>query len=143
MGSNFYSNYSEVKFIDKLKRNIDTCKAFYFSVSFIKKPGLRLLAPNIEAPIDTTRSASSYPNFNMTQKYVQAAVDAGFDVFSLCMQFSRCDNGDEETRTLDPLLARQVLSQLSYIPNQQSAVSRCSAARPSVSSLHGLSRCDP
>ena len=38
---------------------------------------------NIEAPIDTTRSASSYPNFNMTQKYVQAAVDAGFDVFSL------------------------------------------------------------
>ncbi len=39
---------------------------------------------NIEAPIDTTRSASSYPNFNMTQKYVQAAVDAGFDVFSLC-----------------------------------------------------------
>ena len=39
---------------------------------------------NIEAPIDTTKSASSYPNFNMTQKYVQAAVDAGFDVFSLC-----------------------------------------------------------
>ena len=39
---------------------------------------------NIEAPIDTTRTASSYPNFNMTQKYVQAAVDAGFDVFSLC-----------------------------------------------------------
>ncbi len=39
---------------------------------------------NIEAPIDTTRSAASYPNFNMTRKYVQAAVDAGFDVFSLC-----------------------------------------------------------
>ena len=39
---------------------------------------------NIEAPIDTTRAASSWPNFNMTQKYVQAAVDAGFDVFSLC-----------------------------------------------------------
>ncbi len=38
---------------------------------------------NIEAPIDTTKPASSYPNFNMTQKYVQAAVDAGFDVFSL------------------------------------------------------------
>ena len=27
-------------------------------------------------------------------------------------------NGDEEIRTLDPLLARQVLSQLSYIPNE-------------------------
>ena len=25
-------------------------------------------------------------------------------------------NGDEEIRTLDPLLARQVLSQLSYVP---------------------------
>ena len=39
---------------------------------------------NIEAPIDTTKAAASYPNFNMTRKYVQAAVDAGFDVFSLC-----------------------------------------------------------
>lgn len=38
---------------------------------------------NIEAPLDRTKAASSYPNFNMTQKYVQAAVDAGFDVFSL------------------------------------------------------------
>ena len=38
---------------------------------------------NIEAPIDTKKSASSYPNFNMTKKYVKAAVDAGFDVFSL------------------------------------------------------------
>ena len=38
---------------------------------------------NIEAPIDTTKAAASYPSFNMTQKYVQAAVDAGFDVFSL------------------------------------------------------------
>lgn len=39
---------------------------------------------NLEAPVDTTKSASSYPNFNMTKKYVDAAVDAGFDVFSLC-----------------------------------------------------------
>ena len=39
---------------------------------------------NIEAPVDTTKPASSYPSFNMTRKYVQAAVDAGFDVFSLC-----------------------------------------------------------
>ena len=67
MGSSFYTNYTEVKFIDKLKRNIDTCKAFYFSVSFIKKPGLRLLAPNIEAAV--ARGAcgklitSTYQNF--------------------------------------------------------------------------------
>lgn len=67
MKSNFYTNYSEVKFIDKLKKNIDTCKAFYFSVSFIKKPGLRLLVPNIEAAV--ARGAhgqvitSTYQNF--------------------------------------------------------------------------------
>ena len=30
--------------------------------------------------------------------------------------FSSTDNGDGEIRTLDPLLARQVLSQLSYTP---------------------------
>ncbi|MBR6863007.1 MAG: DUF3427 domain-containing protein [Acidaminococcaceae bacterium] len=67
MNSSFYTNYSEIKFIDKLKKNIDTCKAFYFSVSFIKKPGLRLLAPNIEAAV--ARGAcgqlitSTYQNF--------------------------------------------------------------------------------
>ena len=51
MRSGFYTNYTETKFIDRLKKNIDTCKAFYFSVSFIKKPGLRLIAPNIEAAV--------------------------------------------------------------------------------------------
>ena len=67
MRSSFFTNYSEVKFIDKLKRNIDMCQGFYFSVSFIKKPGLRLLAPNIEAAI--ARGAhgqlitSTYQNF--------------------------------------------------------------------------------
>lgn len=39
---------------------------------------------NIESPIDTTQPSSSYPNFNMKKAYVQAAIDAGFDVFSLC-----------------------------------------------------------
>ena len=47
----FYTNYSDTKFIDKLKKNIDQCESFYFSVSFIKKPGLRLLAPNMEAAL--------------------------------------------------------------------------------------------
>ncbi len=58
-----------------------------------------LALANIEAPIDTTKSASSYPNFNMTQKYVQAAVDAGFDVFSLCNNHSndQYKNGILET----------------------------------------------
>ena len=33
------------------------------------------------------------------------------------------DGGDKEIRTLDPLLARQVLSQLSYTPRVSSLVS--------------------
>ena len=67
MSSSFFTNYSDIKFIDKLKENIDLCQAFYFSVSFIKKPGLRLLAPNIEAAL--VRGArgqiitSTYQNF--------------------------------------------------------------------------------
>ena len=39
---------------------------------------------NIEAPIDTTKKASTWPNFNMTYNYVNAAITAGFNVFSLC-----------------------------------------------------------
>lgn len=67
MKTGFYTNDSEVKFIDKLKRNLDLCQAFHFSISFIKRPGLRLLAPNIEAAI--ARGArgqlitSTYQNF--------------------------------------------------------------------------------
>ena len=67
MESSFFTNYSDVKFIDKLKECIDLCQAFYFSVSFIKKPGLRLLAPNIEAAIARGAKGqvitSTYQNF--------------------------------------------------------------------------------
>ncbi|MBQ9911252.1 MAG: DUF3427 domain-containing protein [Lachnospiraceae bacterium] len=67
MISNFYTNYSETKFIDKLKESIDLCEAFYFSVSFIKKPGLALLASNIEAAINRGAKGklitSTYQNF--------------------------------------------------------------------------------
>ena len=67
MKTGFYTNYSDIKFIDRLKRNIDMCRSFSFAVSFIKKPGLRLIAPNIEAAI--ARGArgrlitSTYQNF--------------------------------------------------------------------------------
>lgn len=67
MQTGFYTNNSETKFIDKLKHNIDTCKAFYFSVSFIKKPGLRLLIPNIDAALSRGAKGklitSTYQNF--------------------------------------------------------------------------------
>jgi hypothetical protein len=43
------------------------------------------------------------------------------------MQFSKnflkSNGGDEETRTPDPLLARQVLSQLSYTPKNRCRMS--------------------
>lgn len=67
MNSSFYTNYSEVRFIDKLKRNIDTCNAFYFSISFIKKAGLNLIAPNIRAAVKRGAAGkiitSTYQNF--------------------------------------------------------------------------------
>lgn len=63
----FYTNYTDQKFVDRLKQNLDTCQVFRFSVSFIKKPGLKLLAPNMEAAL--ARGArgslitSTYQNF--------------------------------------------------------------------------------
>ena len=39
-------------------------------------------------------------------------------------------SGDEEIRTLDPLLARQVLSQLSYIPVRMLAAAYLSILSP-------------
>ncbi|MBR3052766.1 MAG: DUF3427 domain-containing protein [Firmicutes bacterium] len=67
MQSTFYTNYTDQKFIDRLRRNLDTCTAFYFSVSFIKKPGLRLLAPNMEAALARGAKGvlitSTYQNF--------------------------------------------------------------------------------
>ena len=67
MKSAFYTNESEIKFIDKLKRNLDLCRSFCFSVSFIKRPGLRLLASNIEAAIARGAQGklitSTYQNF--------------------------------------------------------------------------------
>ena len=70
----FFTNYSEEKFIDKLKKSIDTCCSFSFSVSFIKKPGLRLLAPNIEAALARGASGriitSTYQNFTDVESLV-------------------------------------------------------------------------
>ena len=43
---------------------------------------------NLESPVDQTKPVSSYPNFNLPLRYVEAAVDAGFDVFSLANNHS-------------------------------------------------------
>ena len=49
-------------------------------------------------------------------------------------------NGDKEIRTLDPLLARQVLSQLSYVPKGESGSRLLSHAVSSIvpSAVQGL-----
>ena len=48
--------------------------------------------------------------------------------------FLSADNGDGEIRTLDPLLARQVLSQLSYAP----ILMGLSGLEPPTSRLSGV-----
>lgn len=66
--------------------------------------GNDLVFANIEAPIDTTKPVSNYPNFNMPQNYVQSAVDAGFNVFSLCNNHSNdqyLDGIKETLKTVD------------------------------------------
>lgn len=65
--TSFYTNYTEQKFIDKLRENLDQCQRFEFSVSFIKKAGLRLLSNNMEAALARGVSGrlitSTYQNF--------------------------------------------------------------------------------
>ena len=67
MTTSFYTNSSEIRFINKLRECIDLCSAFRFSVSFIKKPGLKLIAPNIKAALDRGAHGqlitSTYQNF--------------------------------------------------------------------------------
>lgn len=43
---------------------------------------------NIEAPVNDRQKWSTFPQFNMHSDYVQAAVDAGFNVFSLANNHS-------------------------------------------------------
>ena len=67
-------------------------------VKFMIEP-CDLAFANIEAPIDNTQKPQNYPNFNMPQAYIEAAVDAGFDVFSLCNNHTNDQgkNGIKET----------------------------------------------
>ena len=47
----------------------------------------------------------------------QCGYEVAFSIFMLSVDFHRL-GGDEGNRTLDPLLAGQVLSQLSYTPDR-------------------------
>ena len=67
MPNQFLTNYTELTFLEKIKDSLRRCKAFYFSVSFIKKAGLVLLFKDIEAAIERGARGkiitSTYQNF--------------------------------------------------------------------------------
>ncbi len=63
----FLTNYTTETFLDRIKANLRTCDSFCFSVSFIKKAGLVLLARDLEAAVDRGAVGriitSTYQNF--------------------------------------------------------------------------------
>ena len=67
MEDKFLSNYSQIKFLDYIKKSIQKCKSFCFSVSFIKKAGLILLEKEIvnalERGVKGKIITSTYQNF--------------------------------------------------------------------------------
>ena len=67
MESRFLTNYSETTFLSTIQANLRMCKEFRFSVSFIKKAGLVLLAKDIEEAIGRGAKGhlitSTYQNF--------------------------------------------------------------------------------
>ncbi len=67
MESYFITNYTENTFLSTIQANLRSCKAFYFTVSFIKKAGLVLLANDIKSAIERGAKGklitSTYQNF--------------------------------------------------------------------------------
>lgn len=67
MESRFLTNYTETTFLSTIQMNLRRCKSFAFSVSFIKKAGLVLLAKDISAAIERGAKGriitSTYQNF--------------------------------------------------------------------------------
>jgi hypothetical protein len=61
----------------------------------------------------------------------------GPDLFDLCRWLASVDGGDEETRTPDPLLAKEMLCQLSYVPARGGSVVGDSGLEPETSALSG------
>ncbi len=59
----------------------------YKDVESIFKEG-DLVFTNLETPVDSSKPYSSYPSFNVHSEYVQAAVNAGINVFSLANNHS-------------------------------------------------------
>jgi len=67
MEDQFLTNYSNTSFLEKVKESLRECKAFRFSVSFIKKAGLVLLEKDIHEALERgvygKVITSTYQNF--------------------------------------------------------------------------------
>lgn len=67
MESRFLTNYTDTTFLSTIQLNLRTCNAFCFSVSFIKKAGLVLLANDIKSALERGAKGklitSTYQNF--------------------------------------------------------------------------------
>lgn len=67
MKSHFLTNYTDITFLATIQSNLRSCKSFYFSVSFIKKAGLVLLANDIKSALERgvhgKLITSTYQNF--------------------------------------------------------------------------------
>ena len=67
MHSRFLTNYTDTTFLATIQANLRTCKEFCFSVSFIKKAGLVLLANDIKSALERGAKGklitSTYQNF--------------------------------------------------------------------------------
>ena len=65
--SQFFTNYTETSFLNKIKTSLRSCDSFLFSVSFIKKAGLVLLSKDIKAAIERGAKGklitTTYQNF--------------------------------------------------------------------------------
>ena len=63
----FLTNYSKIKFLDRIKDSFSKCNTFYLSVSFIKKAGLLLFEKEIEESLKRGVKGkiitSTYQNF--------------------------------------------------------------------------------
>ena len=67
MNSRFLTNYTDITFLATIQANLRMCKEFRFSVSFIKKAGLVLLANDIKSALERGAKGwlitSTYQNF--------------------------------------------------------------------------------
>ena len=67
MNSRFLTNYSDITFLATIQSNLRICKGFLFSVSFIKKAGLVLLAEDVKSALERGARGrlitSTYQNF--------------------------------------------------------------------------------